>query len=114
MLKIHVAPGREVLEVLEQECARRRITSGAIVSVIGAVDACGLSTMPKDDPRRDLLTEYTEPLELAGTGEIRAGKPHIHCVLGREGNAALAGHLHWGRVATWYVHAFVIPATDTE
>jgi predicted DNA-binding protein with PD1-like motif len=50
--------------------------------------------MPKHDATDDILTEYQQPCELSGTGEIEDGKPHIHCVLGTEGDNALAGHLH--------------------
>jgi hypothetical protein len=30
---------------------------------------------------------------MADTREIRDGKPYIHCILGREGDTTLAGHL---------------------
>lgn len=35
----------------------------------------------------------TAPFELTGTGEITDETVHLHVVLGREGDTALAGHL---------------------
>jgi hypothetical protein len=29
---------------------------------------------------RDILTEYEQPFELSGTGEITNGELHLHCV----------------------------------
>lgn len=84
------------------------IQRGAIVSLIGAVDHCCISNMPKNNAKDDILTEYHEPLELSGSGEITDGKPHIHVVLGREGDSTLSGHLHHAKVETWYVHAYVM------
>ncbi len=49
-----------------------------------------------------------KPCELSGTGEITNGEPHVHCVLGTEGDRALAGRLHWARVATHFVNAYVV------
>ena len=65
--------------------------------------------MPRDDARRDTLREHNEPFELTGTGEIRDGRPHIHCVLGTADGSALAGHMHWARVETWFVNVYVEP-----
>lgn len=106
--EVKVEVGREVMATLQEEFRRRNISRGAIVSLIGAVDSCCISNMPKDDAKRDILTEYNEPFELSGTGEIRDGKAHIHCVLGREGDQTLSGHLHWAKVNTWYVSAYVM------
>lgn len=107
MLLISVQPGQEVIETVTNELRERGVQSGAIVSLVGAIDACCISNMPKDDPKSDILTEYEQPFEMAGTGEIKDGKPHIHCILGREGDSALAGHLHWARVNTWFVNVYV-------
>ena len=84
-------------------------SEGSIVSIIGAVDSCCISTMPKRNAKKDILTEYHEPLELSGTGEIQDGKPHIHCVLGREKNVAIFGHLHWGKVENWFINVYILP-----
>ena len=81
--------------------------SGAIVSLIGAIDRCRISNMPAGDPKSDIITEYSQPFEMTGTGEIKDGIPHIHCVLGREGDVSLAGHLHSAHVETWFVNVYV-------
>ena len=96
------------MSALAQAFASAGLKRGAIVSLIGAVDSCCISNMPRSDAKKDILSEYNEPLELSGTGEIIDGKPHIHCVLGREGDSTLSGHLHWAKVETWYVSAYVI------
>jgi len=59
--------------------------------------------MPKGDPFDDLTT-YDQPFEPTGTGEIRDGKIHLHAVLGGD-DGTFAGHLHWARVADWFVRA---------
>ncbi len=109
MLIMTVQPGEEVMESVTHQLQERGVKNGAIVSLIGAIDACCISNMPKDDAKNDILNEYKEPFELSGNGEIKDGKPHIHCVLGTEGDSALAGHLHWARVETWFVSVFVLP-----
>lgn len=109
MFVISVQPGEEVMEIVSRQLQARGVNSGAIVSVVGAVDVCCISNMPKDDAKSDILNEYTQPLELSGSGEIKDGKPHIHCVLGAEGDSALAGHLHWARVENWFVNVYVMP-----
>lgn len=113
MLMIHVSPGQELFETLDAALTRAGISEGAIASVIGAVDHCCLSTMPKGDAKADTLTEYREPVEMFGTGMIRDGKPHIHATIGREGDEARAGHLHWARVENWFVDIAVIPAQQS-
>jgi predicted DNA-binding protein with PD1-like motif len=112
MFLIEVRPGQEVMATAERELERRGIRAGVIVSLIGAVDSCCVSTMPRDDARRDIMREYNEPFELTGGGEIRDGKPHIHCVLGMAGGTAVAGHLHRASVETWFVNVYVEPLTD--
>lgn len=107
MFVVSVQPGQEVIATVAAELAKRDVSSGAIVSLVGAVDSCCISNMPKDDPKSDILTEYEQPFEMAGTGEVKDGKPHIHCILGREGDSALAGHLHWARVENWFVNVYI-------
>lgn len=109
MLFISAQPGDEVMESLSRQLKAHGVTNGVIVSLIGAVDACGISNMPKDDSGRDIVTEYQKPFELSGTGEVRDGMLHLHVVLGQEGDAALAGHLHWAHVRTFFVNAYVLP-----
>lgn len=112
MLVISVKPGQELIQTLTAELASRGVQNGAIVSLVGAIDRCCISNMPVGDPHSDILTEYNQPFEMTGTGEVTGGKPHIHCVLGRQGNSALAGHLHWAHVDTWFVNAYVIDLND--
>lgn len=108
MLLISVQPGEEVMESMTRQLREHGVEKGAVVSLIGAVDACCISTMPKHDATKDILTEYEEPFELSGTGEIKNGVPHLHCVLAKEGDVALAGHLHWARVKNFFVNAYVM------
>jgi predicted DNA-binding protein with PD1-like motif len=109
MLTIRVEPGEEVVDTVTRRLAEYGVTSGAIVSVVGAVDSCTISNMPTGDASSDILTELSQPFELSGTGEVKDGMPHIHCVISGEGNAALAGHFHRGHVRTWFVDVYVIP-----
>ncbi len=81
-----------------------------MASLIGAVDACGISNMATHDAKTDIVTEYEQPMELSGAGEILDGKPHLHCVVSGEGDVAKAGHLHWARVESFFVRAYVLPA----
>lgn len=109
MILLAVKPGEEVVETLTRRAAEEGISDGAIVSLIGAVDAATISNMSANDAGSDILTEYRQPLELSGTGEIRNGRVHIHVALGREGDVALAGHLHRAEVETFFVHAYTLP-----
>ncbi len=109
MLLVSARPGDEVMESLSRQLKERGITNGAVVSLIGAIDACGISNMPTDDPTQDILTEYYQPFELSGTGEVNDGVLHLHVVLGRETDTALAGHLHWAHVKTFFVNAYILP-----
>ncbi|OGJ53708.1 hypothetical protein A2483_03890 [Candidatus Peregrinibacteria bacterium RIFOXYC2_FULL_33_13] len=65
--------------------------------------------MPKNDALKDILTDYKEPMELSGTGEIKEGKPHIHSTLSREDDSAIHGHLHSANIKNWYVSIYIIP-----
>lgn len=107
MFVISVKPGQEVIETVTAELLARGVKNAAIASLIGAIDSCCISNMPRGDATRDILTEYRKPFEMAGTGEVKDGKPHVHCILGQEGDTSLAGHLHWARVDTWFVNVYV-------
>ncbi|MHA5053039.1 PCC domain-containing protein [Streptomyces sp. SD15] len=109
MLTIDVGKGEEVLGRVKEELALRGIAKGAIVSVIGAVDRCEVSTMPKNDASSDIIRSYADPLEMFGTGEVRDGIPHIHAVFGTEDGTAVSGHLHAATVGHWFVRVYVIP-----
>jgi len=109
VLLLSVASGEEVMATLQRQVTERGIENGAVVSLIGAVESAAVSTMAKDDASNDIITEYHQPLELSGTGEIKDGKLHVHVVLGAEGNATISGHLHWATVKTFFVNAYVLP-----
>jgi predicted DNA-binding protein with PD1-like motif len=111
MQLISVQPGEEVMDSLGKQLKEHGITNGAVVSLIGAIDACAISNMPAGNAREDIVTEYRQPFELSGTGEVKDGVLHLHVVLGREGDTALTGHLHWAQVDTFFVNAYVIPLT---
>lgn len=114
MILLAVKPGEEVIETLTLRASEAGVANGAIVSLIGAVDACTISNMPANDARSDVISEYSQPFELSGTGEIVDGKVHIHVTLGREGDGALSGHLHSATVETFFVHAYTIPLTTSD
>jgi len=109
MIKIRVEPGEEVLKVLTSGIQARGINEAAIVALIGAVDEFCISNMPKDNALKDIITEYSQPAELSGTGAISGGKVHLHVVLGQEDHSTLSGHLHWAKVNSWFVEAFIVP-----
>lgn len=109
LFNIRIEKNQEVIEFITQYCKERNIENAAIVSIIGAVDSCCISNMPANDAKKDTLTVYNVPLELIGSGEVKNGKVHIHCIFGQEDNKALAGHLHWANIKTWFVSAYIIP-----
>jgi hypothetical protein len=114
MLLIEIGKNEEVIERVTAELAKARITEGAIVSIIGAVDECSVSTMPADDATRDVVRTYAQPLEMFGTGEVRAGAPHIHAVFGTANGTAVSGHLHSATVRSWFVRVFVLAASHND
>jgi uncharacterized protein len=99
----------ELMETVAKEAKRLAITNGAIVSLIGAVDSFTISTMPKHDATNDIITNYSLPAEMTGTGEITNGTVHIHAVMAIEGDQALAGHLHHAEIETFFARAYIIP-----
>lgn len=109
MFLVSIASGEEIMETITRKVAELGVRNGAIVSLIGAVESCAISTMPKDDPMKDIITDYEQPLELSGTGEIKNGDVHLHVVMGAEGNETISGHLHRATVKTFFVNAYVIP-----
>lgn len=109
MITFEVTNG-ELLAGIEEQAATAGITSGAIVSLIGAVDGFTVSTMPAADANKDVLTDYALPAEMTGTGEIVDGKPHVHVVMAVEGDRAVSGHLHRADIGTWFARVYVEPA----
>lgn len=87
------------------------ITHGAIVSLIGAVNSFTLSTMPADDATKDVITDYSQPGETSGTGEIIDSVVHIHATMAVAGGKGVSGHLHGASADTWFARAYVIPTT---
>ncbi len=108
LLQLHVEPGQEVVEILTQKLADAGVRNGAVVSLIGAIDSCCITNMPADDASVDTPTEYSQPLELSGTGEIVDGRLHLHVTISGESEVTRHGHLRWARVGIWYVAAYVI------
>jgi predicted DNA-binding protein with PD1-like motif len=99
----------ELMASLSQQAAEHGIDNGAIVSLIGAVDAFTVSTMPAADATKDILTNYAFPAEMSGTGEIVDGAIHVHAIMAVEGDRAISGHLHQAKVSTWFARAYVVP-----
>ena len=109
MIVLEINDG-ELMAGIQTQAAQAGITSGAIVSLIGAVDAFTVSTMPAADATKDIVTDYALPAEMTGTGEIVDGKPHVHVVMAVEGDRAISGHLHRAEVGTWFARVYVVPA----
>jgi predicted DNA-binding protein with PD1-like motif len=108
VLKLIVSHGQEVVAELDRQLRERGIDNAAVASLIGAVDSCAISNMKVNDAGHDVITEYKQPLELSGSGEIIDGQLHLHVVLGKQGDGALAGHLHWAKVEKFFVRAYVV------
>lgn len=93
MITLEVLHG-ELMEGLTKQAADAGITHAAIVSLIGAVESFTLSTKPADDATADVVTDYSQPAEMSGTGEIVDGVVHIHATMAVAGDKGLSGHLH--------------------
>ena len=85
MITIEVTNG-ELMATLTEQVAKHGISNGAIVSLIGAVNSFTVSTMPADDATKDIVTDYSLPAEMNGTG-----------------------HLHRANIKTWFARAYVLP-----
>jgi uncharacterized protein len=109
VILVSVQPGQEVLTTLALQCREQGILNAAVVSIIGAVDNCTISTMARDDYRKDIVTEYDEPMELSGTGEVKDGTPHLHVSIAGEGDSVRGGHLHSARVEHFFVNLYLEP-----
>jgi hypothetical protein len=99
----------ELMKALADHLSGLGIRNGAIVSLIGGADTFTISTMSADDATKDIVTEYTLPAEMSGTGEVVDGVPHVHAVMAVEGDRALSGHLHAAQIGTWFARVYVIP-----
>ena len=107
LVKVKVGPGAEVIKTVSEELERLGIRNAAVVSLVGAVDEFCISNMPRTNAKDDILTDFAEPCEMSGTGEVVDGRVHLHCVFGREDNSTVSGHLRWANVSNWFVHAYV-------
>jgi len=106
---VEVRDGAEVISTIEAEMRKQGIKNGAIVSFFGAFDSCCISNMPTDDALKDILVEYEIPLEVSGCGDIVDGQAHIHVTASSVKDDVFAGHLHWAKVANWFVRAYILP-----
>ncbi len=107
MFIVHVGRDEEVLESITRQATARGVTDAAL-TLIGAVQECTVSVMPKGNALEDVLTDYDQPFELSGTGEIVDGKVHVHAILSGDG-VVVAGHLHRATVRDWFVRAYIQP-----
>lgn len=98
-----------LVKTLAAHLADLGITDAAIVSLIGAVESFTISTMPEDDPSRDIVTTYDMPAEMHGAGEVVGGVPHLHVTMAVVGDRGLAGHLHEATVGHWFARVYVQP-----
>ncbi|MFI1969536.1 PCC domain-containing protein [Streptomyces cinnamoneus] len=99
----------ELMSAIARRSKELGITNAAIVSLIGAVDAFTVSTMPVSDATADVITRYDLPAEMHGSGEITEGTVHIHATMAVEGDRAVCGHVHEAHVGTWFARAYVLP-----
>jgi uncharacterized protein len=99
----------ELMEAVAQQAKELGITNGAIVSLIDAVDSFTVSTMPANDASSDVLTDYTMPAEMHGSGEITDGTVHIHATMAVEGDKGVSGHVHRAQVGAWFARAYILP-----
>jgi predicted DNA-binding protein with PD1-like motif len=107
-IEVHNA---ELLASITKQAAEAGIANGAIVSLIGAADRFTLSTMPADNAREDVLTDYDVPAEMSGSGEIVNGAVHIHATMAIHGNQAISGHLHRADIGTWFARVYIIDSS---
>jgi predicted DNA-binding protein with PD1-like motif len=98
----------ELMESLTRQAQEHGIVNAAIVSLIGGVDSFTVSTMPADDASKDLVSTYSLPAEMHGSGEIKDGVVHVHATMAVQGDRAVAGQVHRAQIGTWFARAYVI------
>ncbi|MDH6580029.1 DUF296 domain-containing protein [Kitasatospora sp. MAP5-34] len=101
----------ELVESITEQAKAAGVTDGAIVSLIGAADSFTVSTMPADDASADVVTDYDQPAELHGTGEIVGGVVHVHGTFAVAGDLGVSGHLHRAQIGHWFARAYVLPTS---
>lgn len=99
----------ELLETITQRAREMGVVNAAIVSLIGGVDSFTVSTMPAGDATADIITDYDQPAEMHGAGEITDGQVHIHATMAVEGDRGVSGHVHRAQIGTWFARAYVQP-----
>jgi predicted DNA-binding protein with PD1-like motif len=110
MYLVQIRPGQEVLATIRDDAKARGVSNAAIVSLIGAVDLATISNMVWcNTGTENVMTKYTQPMELSGSGEIVAGQPHLHVVVSMVNDVVLGGHLWLAEVVYHFVHAYVWP-----
>ena len=87
MFIVHVGRDEEVLEAITRQATARGVTEAAL-TLIGAVQECTVSVMPKGNALEDVLTDYDT---LGGDGVV------------------VAGHLHRATVRDWFVRVYIQP-----
>lgn len=109
MILVSVRPGEEVLTTLTAELARQGVTYGAVVSLIGAVDTCSISTMAADDQRR--TSSPTTPSRSSYPAPARSRKASSTCTSYSVGRAkqTRSGHRTQRPVDHFFVNAYVLP-----
>ncbi|TCC30679.1 DNA-binding protein [Kribbella speibonae] len=109
MFMIPIPPGEEVVKTIGAALNSAGVENGAVVSLIGMVLDCTISTMEPDDPTNDIPSTHTQALELSGNGEIRNGVVHLHVVLGATDGQAISGHLISATTGNATTNAYVLP-----
>jgi len=104
---VRVDKDQEILETIQAAVAGRGVIN-AVMTLIGAVQECTVSVMPERDPLDDIITDYDQPFEFTGTGEVTEGKIHVHGVFAGDG-VTVAGHVHKAVVQDWFVRCYVTP-----
>jgi predicted DNA-binding protein with PD1-like motif len=105
---VHIPPNADVIEQLEIWSRNNNVRDAAIVSVVGALDYAEFSVMNRDTGA-DMPMQYSQPMELAGNGELNNGVCHLHVALFVPGGT-VGGHLLDSTVsADYFVNAYVIP-----
>ena len=107
---LQVNKDEEVLQVLQAEIDRLKLSEAAI-TLIGAVKDAEISVMAKYDETVDYLRRYAQPMELSGTGEIIDGQIHVHVTLAGE-DITVSSHLHRATVGGFFVRAYVTAVGD--
>jgi uncharacterized protein len=108
MLVFEIYDG-DLLDGIERAAREKGIKDAAIVTLIGSVGSFSLLAMSADDETTDIETDYQDPAEMNGSGEIVDGKAHIHAVMALEGDRIVGGHVHRARIGAWFVRAYLIP-----